>query len=216
VPIVNLADFARIAKISKPAVTKAIGSGRLIRQADGKIDTENPVNANYLALKQKGVVILPHAQKEKPAPPEPPPVRAPLKPPARATVAPPAVIDKPEDPVRKAALEKAMADGIESVNLDRARKKADLELKRQMAAGHAIRNSAKKGTLIEKKLVIQKFASFDAALKSNFRDMPRRVSAQIHAIAAAQDARAVEAYLEREIGQAIARAVEAAKAEGLE
>jgi hypothetical protein len=214
VAIYSLADFARIAKVSKPAVTQAVRRGKIIKGSDGKIDSDNPLNAAYLGEKLRDIPILPRQKNQPPAEPSEPKAEKPKseksKPPKGDAVSPP---NHPT--LSPAEREKMMREGRESLNLDRSRKIADLDLKRRMAEGHAIRNAQRKGQLVERDLVRQRFNAFDASLKTNFRDMPRRVSAQIHAIAASGSARDVEAYLEREIGQAIARAVEASKSLGL-
>lgn len=51
--IVTAAEFSRLAGVSKPAVTKAVAAGRVVRSGTG-IDTENPVNAMYLAGSHQG------------------------------------------------------------------------------------------------------------------------------------------------------------------
>jgi len=122
--------------------------------------------------------------------------------------------------VRAAGLSPAKASSIstttvssasESMSLDRARKIADVNLKRSQAVGHEIRNAERKGLLVLKSLVVQKIAGFDAALKANFRDMPRRTADQLYALArSSDDSREMERYLEREISAALVRTKEAA------
>ena len=65
--------------------------------------------------------------------------------------------------------------------------------------------AAMKKKLIPRELVRQRFNAFDASLKTNFRDMPRRISAQLHALAVSEGAAALEAALEREVAAALAR-----------
>jgi hypothetical protein len=46
--------FARLADVSQPAIGKAIRSGKLVTDADGRLDPEHPTNAAYLSLHRNG------------------------------------------------------------------------------------------------------------------------------------------------------------------
>ncbi len=103
------------------------------------------------------------------------------------------------DEVLSATVE-AAAEKLKFTRARRINSEADTKLKN-------VRLEKEKGHLVPRDLVRRKFAAFDASLKTNFRDMPRRISAQVHALAQAGEARDVEAYLEKEISGAIGRAV---------
>lgn len=47
-PLVSKADLARLAGVKPPAISQAIRKARVVVDASGKIDTENPVNISYI------------------------------------------------------------------------------------------------------------------------------------------------------------------------
>ena len=47
------AEFARQAGVTRQSVCAKIKKGTLIQNSAGKLDTENPVNAGYLAAKRR-------------------------------------------------------------------------------------------------------------------------------------------------------------------
>lgn len=169
--------------MSRGAVTNAIPRGLLVEADGGKIETEHPLAVRYLADHK--------AERERDAPP---PKSAPKK-------------SRPADPPSSPTVPPAAGalDPIAIVGLKDKRLAADIDLKRVMRRKHELDIATKKGQLIPRDVVRQELASFDAALKTNLRDLPRRCSAQLHAIALADGARGLEAALEREIGQAIER-----------
>jgi len=194
VALLSRSDFADLAHVSKPAVTKAVGSGRIVVNADGMVDTENPKNALYLDAqkhKAKKTEIVAAGKKKKP--------RA-----KGDTVSPPS--DDQDD-------EYELAN--EAIGLDAKKKQADINLKRSQNERHQLAIAEKKGELIPRDLVRRKFSAFDAAMKTHLRDMPRRSAARLHAIAVSEGPRALETALEKEISEGLARVKEAAKEGGL-
>lgn len=192
-PIISRADFSRLAGVSRAAITQATKANppKLALEADGTINTDLPMNRAWLDAKRSGKTI--HTPKQ---------VKT-----KGDTVSPRVVIEPTEqdntadsDPDGDiAAILEGAAEKLKLTKARRQQAEADTHLKN-------IRINREKGILIPRDLVRRKFSAFDASLKTNFRDMPRRIAAQVHAIALAGDAREVEAYLEKEISQAIGRA----------
>jgi len=77
------------------------------------------------------------------------------------------------------------------------------------------RNAQLKGVLIPRELVRRQWARMDVSLKTYFRDMPRRISARLFAIARAEDEKAVETFLEQEFTAALTSVISDASKEGL-
>ena len=50
------AEFARQAGVTRQSICAKIKKGTLIQNSAGKLDTENPVNAGYLAMKRRQIV----------------------------------------------------------------------------------------------------------------------------------------------------------------
>jgi ABC-type Fe3+/spermidine/putrescine transport system ATPase subunit len=98
---------------------------------------------------------------------------------------------------------------LESVNLDKVKKKEQIKLMAAQRERHEIASAEKKGTLVPRELVTRRVAALDAALKTNMRDMPRRAAARLHAIALSSGPQALEAELEAEISEGLKRSVEA-------
>lgn len=220
---ITRADVARLTGLSRAGIKKAVDRGALILGADGLIDADEPTNAAWIARKRAALSappVMPPAVEV--AAPEPEPKQAPKpkaekprveKPPKEKpapkhdTVSPPTSLTKQDQKAIGAILEV----GNEKLKLTVARRRqaeADTRIK-------AIRVATLKKELIPRELVRQMLAGLDVALKSNFRDMPRRISAPLHAVMVAEGARAGEAMLEREISNALKRVIdEATKTEG--
>jgi hypothetical protein len=113
--------------------------------------------------------------------------------------------DQEQDPALDSKREVAeiLAKFLE--NLDVQKKKADIQLKRSQTMRHEVIIAEKKKELIPRDVVNQEIANFDAALKTNIRELARRISAQIYAVAVGQGAKAVEIELEAAISDAISR-----------
>jgi hypothetical protein len=196
--LISRADFARLAGVSRAAITQAAKRESIALEVDGTINAALPINAKWLSDKRAGKK---HVDT---------PAQAKARKSAREmvaqsdTVAPPT----PEPEVEKKenfddVLTNTIEASAEKLKFTRARRinaEADTRLK-------DLRAAREKSLLIPRDLVRRKFSAFDAALKTNFRDMPRRIAAQVYALALANGAREVEAYLEKEISSAISRAV---------
>jgi hypothetical protein len=212
-PKISKADLSRLAGFKdRSGVSQAIKRGALVADADGSIDTDYPQNASWIAAhtgarKQKTRATVARAktpekaeaaQVEAPAAPEPekPKTERKAKRPARQAREPDDDLDAMN------GIEKIIQASDEKLKLTRQRRlqsEAETHLKELHAAEI-------KKKLIPRELVRQRFNAFDASLKTNFRDMPRRISAQLHALAVSEGPAALEAALEREVGAALARA----------
>lgn len=176
-PEITKAEVARQTGVSKAAVGKAVATHRLVESASGKIDTDLPVNAAWIASHKAGM-------RSPPAP-------------RGATVAP----TPPEDP--------------EPHNLDTDKKRAQIALMRKQTERHALAVAEKKGELIPRDLERRKWSAFDAALKTNLRDFPRRSRSRLYAIAMSEGEAALERALEAEVSEMLTRILDAAKGLGL-
>lgn len=209
-------QFAQAAHVSKAAVTKAVTAGRLLANSDGSLDTYNPLNAAFLAAHEQAhadeVVVLPgpgrRCKEIKPPPKSKRETRITEGPPPHSSEHKPAgdTVSPPDDLVGKA---------LEAVNLKTEKDKADIALKRAQTRRHDLVLSEKKGELIPRELVRRKYAALDAALKTNMRDMPRRIAASITALALSGGRPAVEQALEAEISAALDRVLREARGQGL-
>jgi len=232
---VSKAEYARLCGVSRTAVSKCKNLHIL---PNGKINTEEPPNADYMALHMSGDndrVILPRPEsgnyKNIKAPPgelelpskeiknvsretkrktelkendKLPRVRErSIIPKGDAIIA--GAQDQEQNPALDSKREVAeiLAKFLE--NLDVQKKKADIQLKRSQTMRHEVIIAEKKKELIPRDVVNQEIANFDAALKTNIRELARRISAQIYAVAVGQGAKAVEIELEAAISDAISR-----------
>jgi len=191
-PLISRADFARLASVSRAAITQAVTRKNLAVEADGTINTDLPINAKWLTEKRG---------KKAPAAPR-------VKSPKGDTVSP----DEPDDPENEfdevlSATVEAAAEKLKFTIARRKNAEADTYIKN-------LRIAKEKGILVTKESVRRDYAAFDAAIKNNFRDMPRRISAQVTALAASSGQADVEKYLEQQVSAAILRAHDAADALG--
>jgi len=226
--IISKAEYARLCGVSRTAVSKCKNLHIL---PSGKINTEEPPNADYMALHMSGEnerVILPRPESE---------MRKVLKTPPGELGAPvkkTEIVSRETKPknARKTKLEEndklprvrersiipvgdpILADDKKDIaevlakfleNLDVQKKKADIQLKRSQTMRHEVIIAEKKKELIPREVVNQEIANFDAALKTNIRELARRISANIYAVAVGQGAKAVEIELEAAISDAISR-----------
>lgn len=202
VAMLSRSQFAEAAHVSKPAVTKAVTAGHLVVNPDGKLDTDNPLNADYLSRRYV-------ADATASSPSKPTPLKLVKskpgagKKPSGDTVSP---RDGFDDMLKKAG---------EAVSLDTSKKRMQIQLMRSQKDRHELAIAEKKNELIPRDLVRRRYSTLDAALKTHLRDLPRRISAQITAVAISGGRSAVEAALEQEISSSLARVVEAAREQGL-
>lgn len=205
-PIISCADFAELAGVSRSAISQAAKPKdgkppKLALEANGTINTDLPINAAYLKDKREGK----KRRSEKPAPPPKVPHPDTV---SGSPVLPPTPPDNPDDLDELEGELQLAAEKLKYTVAKRIQAEADTRLKN-------LKEARDKEILIPRELVRRKFAAFDACLKTNFRDMPRRISAQVTALGASEGQAAVERYLEEQISAAIARSVTEAGKLGL-
>lgn len=236
--IINKADFARLAGVSRMAVTLGCRRGLLAAMPDGHMDTEAAENKKYLeASRRAGMVRKPAAkrasvQTERKPPEKKPdskkpqkiktipapsgtekkPKPAPDKP--KPAEAKPKIIPMPEtrEPPRGMA-EQAMDQYI---NLKERKDMADIRLKNSQADRHIQARAERMGLLVLKSDVDKILAVLGADLRMRLFDMPRRITPQIVALVqSGSDAREIETLLDTEITDAVKHAKETAHRAGV-
>lgn len=208
--IITCADFAELAGVSRSAISQAAKpkdgkSPKLALEADGTINTDLPINAAYLRGKRDGKkthVDTPAQSKARKSVREMVAQGDTVSPPANTTQ-----VDDEDEELVSATLEVA-AEKLKAIRARRLNSEADTRLKN-------LREASTKETLIPRELVRRKFAAFDASLKTNFRDLPRRIAAQVTALACSEGQAAAERYLEEQISAALERTKVEAQKQGL-
>jgi len=239
---ISLSQFARMCNVTRPSITVAVRRGRIVKTDDGKVETENPVNADYFILHSKDMKkpILSTGLPHKKNGPKPGFKKDPASKKTGAKTGLDKLLNREFSAGKNARADHGTAqddldgdggkgvsigggihgglpDGIdlpkdidpmqiaaaimENINTQKAR--ADINLKRTMARRHEIFIMEKKKEVIPKQIMIEELSRIDVAMKTQFRDMPRRVAAQIHAIAIAEGPSGVERELEAQISRAI-------------
>lgn len=235
-PIISAAEFSRLAGVSKVAVSKAPPT-KIHKEPDGKIDTDHPVNAVYLA-EHTGRAAPPAAQdtpapkrtSKKEAAPDPEDaafqkaVRTRQAKTERQQVLSDAKngMDELSPQERKAVqadVKKTILDLMgDTVNLDREKKVADIALKKVLEKNHAFKLAKAKGEVISRDEFKRTAMAWNAALSQNVMRVPRRAIARLWAMARVgyapidghgqTDSRDGEIYLEKELSKAVGRALE--------
>lgn len=224
--IIPASKFAELAKVSRAAISKAPPS-KIHKEPDGKIDTDHPINAMYLAEHGHANPPKVTAPKKSPAKAKP---EAPPKKPDRVPDAEDAAFQKeatrrlakreakaagadPIDdlgPAERKAVAKTIADLMgDTVNLDREKKVADIALKKVLEAKHAFALAKAKGLVIDKEVVRQTASAWNASLGQNVMRVPKRTISRLWALArSGAELREGELMLERELSKAVSRALE--------
>lgn len=190
-PAISQADLARLVNVAPAYVSQEVKRNHLARAADKTIDTDLPMNAAWIKAHREKPATAPKAK-------APPRARAPKVAPPQASAP---EDDDEEDPDEAFAL--LAESAAEKYKLTKA-KRIDTEAQTR---SRELAQAKHKGEHIPRELVDRRLGEFDAALKTHFRDMPRRISAQVYAIAVSSGQAEVQAYLEREVGAAIAAAL---------
>lgn len=217
-PIVSAAEFSRMARVSKVAVSKAPPT-TVFKNSDGKIDTDHPVNAVYLARHtgRAELVSAPVPKPKRQGPKKPDPEDLAFQKEVRTGQVKKAAKDQiattdSEDlsPAERKAVAKTIADLMgDTVNLDREKKVADIALKKVLEKNHAFKLAKSKGEVITREEFRRIAEGWNASLGQNVMRVPRRVMSRLWAMAkAGDDARAGELMLERELSKAVGRALE--------
>jgi transcriptional regulator with XRE-family HTH domain len=185
-------EFADRAGVSKQAISKKVYAGSLVRGEDGKLDTEDPTNAEYLAGRNGAT---------------------------RAAVSDSGASEKPE-PASVDGLAKAHANGQSNagaVSTQQKKLEADIERVKSQTRLNVIKAAESVGQLIHRDVVQRAFAAFDGQLQNQFLSMPRRIAPQIMAMvqSGCSEQELVD-YIAEEVQRGIEQAKEASESIGPE
>ena len=188
-------DFARLAGVSAIAVGKACKSGLLDCDPKTGIDPDDEKSRLYLDRQRLAAGTNKHGGRPKRGEEQ--------------------TIDLPDPD--KVDIRTTNLDWLEYENPDKylskfdnlvTRDKAAMVLKRLVEIKRhqqALRKES--GELIGRQFVLDRFASFSAALNTNLLTLPQRTAPQLVARAKADGERAVEEYLKEEIAAAIEKSI---------
>lgn len=211
--IISASEFSKLAGVSKAAISKAPDS-KIKKTADGKIDTENPVNAIYLAEH--------NAEKKQPKP-------AVKKPAERKPVKPMALGKKQDAPAKKAPVKKIEHDELPDTEepgpeIQETTEQGDDETigwilqdkmwaaryKKEATEKLALAKMQKKGELIERTQFITAVQGINKAIDDHLHRLPAKLGPVLFAIARQEGGNelAVVRELEKGMGDAIRRAVD--------
>jgi hypothetical protein len=191
-PGVTQAEFARMVGVSQVAVHKAVKSGRITRDAEGRIDAEKGLRdwkqeriygRGTPPLTPQATAAAVHT-----APPPPPPAAAPLEPPPKSV--------RPAPPPREAA----DADPPEGPTMVRLQK-AELGLKLEE---RKLRIDREKGRLIDKAKAVAMVRRLAQEERDALLNWPVRVAALLAARVGA-DPHEVQTFLEASLREHLAK-----------
>lgn len=229
--VVKKIDFARLAGVSRMAVTLGCRRGNLVSLPDGTMDTEDPTNKKYLDDSRKpgrrigkkagisgdgkSLKVRPVKTEKKPEHPEKP-ERNPgknqnKKPPLK-------ILPMPDLDVEGRHPPRGMPEDAagQMLNLKERKDMADIRLKNSQADRHVQARAERMGLLVLKSEVDKILAVLGAELRTRLLDMPRRITPQIVALVqSGSDAREIETLLDTEITDAVKHAKEAAHRAGV-
>ena len=169
--VITQSDLSREAHVSPAAISKAVKTNRLLKNADGEIDTDNPVNAGWIAMHKAGL------RGGAPV--------APRK--AKSRVA--AISGLGGDTLRDAAA--AMMgqypraeeeDDDEADPLKTRQLKADIASKENNAQRLAIGNAQKMEYLVVRDRMRQRIGVLGGEIRTRFLTLPARLASTIHAL----------------------------------
>lgn len=212
--IVNLSTFADLAGVGKSCITLTVQRGKLVTTADGFIDTENEINAAYLAKRKSKAAGEKAPEEKKPAKKRGRPKSATTKTKPKKTEPKDAAPERqPTKQEKKATTKLEHLDGVELPNpetelddvddepLDQLDKlAADVRLKNAQAKRHELKFEQDKGNVVKVELVERMAERVRNEIKSRLQDLPRRVTPRIAAMArSGSDDKEIQIALEREI-----------------
>lgn len=198
--LVKKAQLALMAGVSRPAIGQAIDSGRLVEEADGRLDIDHPVNALYLDEHGSDRNIPPEGKrgpKLKKNPSEP---KTKNNPPAKSKEPSPTetlkiILPKEAQPTPPAATPSPGPRVIDEVKLPKTRgarasdgglyvKKLEAEIRYRNEQADAVlqKRLERLGELIERGIVRRVLGKLGAALKLRLLDMPRRIAPRLQAM----------------------------------
>lgn len=219
---ISCAAFAALAGVSRAAISQAAkpkngNPPKLALEADGTINTDLPINAAYLKGKREKSIAPPKSVDT--------PGQAKARKAAREmvrqgdTVSPlvsgvgtgQGATADPEGDDDEELLSATLEVAEEKLKYTRARR-IDTEAATRL---RNLKEAEQKGITVLRELVQRKYSALDAAIKSNLRDLPRRISAQVTALAVSEGQSAAERYLEEQISAALVRIKDEAQRQGL-
>lgn len=222
--LVQRIEFALMCKVDKSAITKAISRGLLPARDDKLIDLDDGAVKAYLeSRKLRKHPKLSHPAK-KPAKKEPlvsPELKA-----AEEFQEAEDVRDveeiKPLRPLVQKAEKNVASRSIDDEAIDTLIDEKSLYMKAKRLQAEAdtrykdTKNAQLKELLVPREMVLRTWAKMDVSLKTHLRDMPRRISARLYALAkSSDDEKQVELFLERELSNALQDIVHDAVKEGM-
>lgn len=205
--LVNRADFARTAGVTKAAVTQGIAKGRIYcNPKTNLIDTEHDVNAAYLRGKQKG-----HRRG-----PRPGRVPAPKKPDSQVGGQVQAVAVPGETPTNGNGHDAGINAALrieEYLEALRDRKsEADIRRINASATKANVDTAHNLGRLVETRIVQRYAGILGAELRTRLIEMPRRLAPQLLELAkTGADEFEIAGVIEAEMADAIGHAKEVAR-----
>lgn len=243
--VVKKIDFARLAGVSRMAVTLGCRRGNLVSLPDGTMDTEDPTNKKYLDDSRKpgrrigkkaGISgdgkspkvrsVKTEKNSEKSEQPEMKPKSGPEKsekpkrnPGKNQNKKPPLkILPMPDLDVEERQPPRGMPEDAagQMLNLKERKDMADIRLKNSQADRHVQARAERMGLLVLKSEVDKILAVLGAELRTRLLDMPRRITPQIVALVqSGSDAREIETLLDTEITDAVKHAKETAHRAGV-
>jgi len=203
-PLITMAEFSRLRCVSRPAIKKAVDTGRVIL-TDGMVDTENALNAIY-------------GPKPKPTKKAPPVKVAKAK--AKRQLRNPATVEAEDGATTDDDLSDVLTDDerhelAESLGEDMAAwtlrdKKASAKLKEAGERKVSLHLMERKKELVPRDLFTAAVQGINKAIDDHLHRLPAKLGPVVFALARRDGATELEVIrtLETEMGGAIRRATE--------
>lgn len=212
-PQVTAAEFSRLAGVSKVAISKLVNANppRLIVEG-GKLDTDNPINAMYLARSHEGGrQATPKTKAPKPDPDDQRFQAAVRKRQAKKAQATESLdgADDISDAEKKKLAESIQALMLDTADLDRQKKVQSIALQRAQELRHLFKLAQDKKTVVPRETVRRALALMNASITTNVLQSPRMAVPQLFAMAkAGASTQEGIVALEKILGTAVSHVVE--------
>jgi hypothetical protein len=207
----KVSAFATLASTTRQAIYKAIDGQRLIQSPDGTLDPSNVVNATFIAQHRGHVGRVAPAQS-----PEDRAFQKSIRTRPELKIVKASKGDTVSPPADKDPLSAALAAGAKDANLDIQKKKSEIKVLHDRHDSYQLAIAIKKNEMIHRDQIRRRYAALDVALKTNIKDLARRSSARLYAIALSEGQAALESALEQECSEALRRIVAEATEQHLE
>lgn len=159
-PVLKKSAVAKLAGKFPSEVSRAVREARLVQTADGRIDTDLPVNAAWIATKKAGI-----RQTQTPKPRTPPPLKS-------DTVSP----EPPED-YEDDEDDPSVADALKTKKLKVEIAKGEEDTRRLI-----IGNAKNLDELLVRDVVRQRIGILGGEIRIRFLTIPDRLKARLHAL----------------------------------